>query len=151
MKGKERVMRGGLAVLLALCMLAVPACAAAQCSLIIEPQELAKMLSERPEIRFIDLRSEKEYNQMHIAGFQLLEYDEQAILALAEEESPVVFICSRGVRSAMAYNLMLGMGKKDVHACIFGVADYAEAMGEEKMEGGNICLPCLIKARKEEE
>lgn len=150
MGSKGRTLLQGFAFLLVLCI-AVSAYAATQCSLIIQPQELEQMLAEQPQTRFIDLRSEKEYNQMHISGFALLEYDEQAILALAEEKVPVVFICSKGVRSAMAFNLLLEAGMDNVHACIFGVADYAEAIGEAKMEGNNICLPCLVKAMEEEE
>lgn len=142
-------MLSGIVFLLVLCM-AGSACSVMKCSLIIEPQELDRLLSEQPEIRFIDLRSEKEYNQMHIPGFTLLEYDEQAIVALAQENTPVVFICSKGVRSAMAFNLLLEAGMEDVHACIFGVTDYAQAMGETQMEGNNICLPCLIKTMEEE-
>lgn len=145
---RKRIWAILLALLFALC-LAVPACAS-QGALIIFPQELTQLLAQPTEgISFIDLRSEKEYNQMHIPGFELLEYDEQAILALAAEEQPVVFICSKGVRSAMAYNLLLAAGKANVHACIFGVADYAQAVGEAQMEGDNICLPCLLKLEEE--
>lgn len=135
------------ALALALCL---PACTLAQCSLIVSPQELAQLLADQPEATFVDLRSEKAYNQMHIPGFVLLKYDEQAVLALADGEGPVVLICETGVRSAEAFNLLLGQGRDDVHACIFGVTDYAEAMGEAQMEGDNICLPCALETKEEE-
>lgn len=143
-----RIKRSLCAAALALCL---PVCALSQCSLIVSPQELAQRLCDQPEALYVDLRSEKAYNQMHIPGFSLLEYDEQAVLALADGEGAVVLICETGVRSAMAYNLLTAQGRDDVHACIFGVTDYAEAMGETQMEGDNICLPCALQMKEEEE
>ncbi|MGN0995871.1 MAG: rhodanese-like domain-containing protein [Candidatus Ventricola sp.] len=150
----RKMRRGAFAAVLALVLvlaLCRPAGVRAQCSLIVSPQELAQLLDEQPEALYVDLRSEKAYNQMHIPGFSLLEYDEQDVLALADEEGPVVFICATGVRSAMAFNLLTAQGRDDVHACIFGVIDFAEAMGETQMEGDYVCLPCALEMKEEEE
>lgn len=146
----RRRQTGALAAALALA-LCLPAGALSQCSLIVSPQELAQLLDEQPEALYVDLRSEKAYNQMHIPGFSLLTYDEQAVLALADGEGPVVLICETGVRSAKAFNLLLAHGRDDVHACIFGVTAYAEAMGETQMEGDYVCLPCALETKEEEE
>ena len=87
---------------------------------------------------------------MHIPGFILLEYSEEAVMALAEGSHTIVLICSSGIRSARAFNLLAEAGRDNIKACIFGVADYAETMGEDQMEGDNICIPCLLPKEKKE-
>jgi len=111
-------------------------------SLLVSPQELSDALALGEGV-FIDLRTEKAYNQMHIPGFELLEYEEEAVLALAHRKAPVYLICTAGRTAAKAYNLLLDAGVQEVHAAVFGVEEYAEAMGLESMEGADICIPCL--------
>lgn len=111
-------------------------------SLLVSAQQLRDAL-EAGEGVFIDLRTEKEYNKMHIPGFEHLEYDEEAVLALADRDAPVYLICTAGRTAAMAYNLLLDVGVHEVHAAVFGVEEYAGAVGLENMEGADICIPCL--------
>ncbi len=139
-----------IAALLATVCLFLYSYASAHCLLVIEPQELAQMLDEETDALYVDLRSEKEYNQMHIPGFILLEYSEEAVLALAEYDCPIILICQTGVRSARAFNLLVTAGRDNIRTCIFGVADYAETIGEERMEGDNICIPCLLQKEDKE-
>lgn len=143
----------GICMLLALWM--VCACSAALAhghSLIVEPQELSDALASGEGI-FVDLRPEKYYNRMHIPGFIHLPYDETDVLTLAQAEEPVYLICAAGRTSARAYNLLLEAGAQEVHAAVFGVEEYAEAMGLENMEGADICVPCILlqKAQAAEE
>ena len=117
-------------------------------SLLVEAQDLLTAI-ENGEGLFVDLRDEKAYNRMHITGFINIPYEEGAILALAGTDQPVYLICATGYRSAMAYNLLLAAGGRQVHAIIFGVADYAKSMGIEQLEGADICKPCLVMKEKE--
>ena len=111
-------------------------------SLIVEPQRLTDALAQENGI-FVDLRTEKEYNRMHIPGFINMPYDEETVLTLAGEKDAIYLICTSGRTSAKAYNLLLDAGAPEVHAAIFGVEEYAEAMGLETMEGADICVPCI--------
>lgn len=115
-------------------------------TLIIEHGELMLAL-ESGRGRFIDLRSEKLFNQTHIAGFENLPYREDEVLALAAEEEPVYFICASGRTSALAYNLLLKAGARDVHAILFGVEAYLSDY-EAAAEGAFVCVPC--EAMKEQ-
>lgn len=137
-----------LLVLLAVCVLS-PAAAHGH-SLLVRPQELADALADGEGI-FVDLRPEKYYNQMHIPGFVSLPYDEADVLALAQCGQPVYLICAAGRTSAMAYNMLLEAGAQDVHAAVFGVEEYAEAIGLENMEGADICVPCILLEKSMEE
>jgi len=143
-----RILRRAMLLIVTLCTLSFSAFGH-DFSLLTEPHELKMALSHQ-DARFIDLRSEKEYNKMHIPGFENMPFQEEAVLTLAEETKPLYLICSAGQRSAMAYNLLLEAGATEVHACIFGVSEYAEEIGETFMEGANICIPCLLLIEKEE-
>lgn len=137
----KMISRMALLLLLMLCM-----CGRAwayEHSLLIEPQELADALARGDGI-FIDLRPEKAFNRMHIPGFVHLPYDEADVLALAGEDTEIYLICAAGRTSAKAYNLLLDAGAQRVHAAVFGVEEYAEAMGLENMEGADICVPCIL-------
>lgn len=112
-------------------------------SLLAEPRELTDALAQGNSV-FVDLRSEKAFNRMHIPGFVSLPYDEVQVRALAGEDRAIYLICASGRTSAKAYNLLLDAGAQQVHAAIFGVEEYAEAVGLEAMEGEDICAPCIL-------
>ncbi|MGN1369299.1 MAG: rhodanese-like domain-containing protein [Aristaeellaceae bacterium] len=112
-------------------------------SLLVEPQVLADALAQGNGV-FVDLRTEKAFNRMHIPGFMSLPFDEDQVRALAGEDRAIYLICTSGRTSAKAYNLLLDAGAQQVHAAVFGVEEYAEAVGLEAMEGEDICAPCIL-------
>ena len=139
----------GLLLVLLLIFAGFPAWAQSY-SLLVEPGELTDALARQEGI-FVDLRSEKAYNRMHIPGFIHLPYDEEDVLALAAKQEPIYLICTAGRASAKAYNLLLQAGAREVHAAVFGVEEYAEAAGLENMEGADICVPCILLQKSLEE
>ena len=117
--------------------------------LLVQPQELYDALATG-EGRFVDLRTEKSYNKLHIVGFELLTYDEDELSKLAKEEQPIYLICETGRTSATAYNFLLDKGADEVYAAVFGVNEYAETMGIEGMDGAEICIPCVALQKEME-
>ena len=110
---------------------------------LMHPAELTTMMQEQPDAIYVDLRSEKDFNKIHIPGFVNLEYNEEAVRMLSKESRPICLICLSGVRSQKAGILLAEAGYTDVYVCTFGIADYANLVGEKQMEGADICLPCL--------
>jgi hydroxyacylglutathione hydrolase/adenylyltransferase/sulfurtransferase len=72
-------------------------------SIEIEPERVAGLLAEEPELQLVDVREAYEREAGYIAGsrhIELMKLSSQA--ATLERERPVVFYCRVGARSEMA-------------------------------------------------
>lgn len=84
----------------------------ADLQLLIEPKELAKILSS---VRLIDVRSREEYEAVHLAGAVLMSQTTmQEILSKWPRETPIVIYDHRGQQGLDAAAYFLGQGFKNV-------------------------------------
>ena len=71
----------------------------------ISPAEVKRMIDERQDFHFIDVRERAEYQTTRVAGTRLIPMaDIPAHLSELDDERPVVLMCHHGVRSLHAAN-----------------------------------------------
>ena len=78
----------------------------------IDAEDLRRLLRERPDdIEIIDVRSRKEYDEMHIRGSRLIPAEElsQRANEIAWQKE-VVFVCRSGKRSRLTAELASAAG-----------------------------------------
>lgn len=140
-----------LTLLIMLALLLYCIFAQAESTLIEEPTQLARMLSDPSDTLFVDVRSEKEFNLMHIAGFQNRPYDETDWDHFDPGGRMTVLICQSGIRSAHVQEILVKSGYTQVLCCTFGVEDFLISADDVFREGYAVCIPCLLKQKTETE
>lgn len=97
---------------------------------VIRPPELAQLLSERPEVRLLDVRTPTEYETVHIRGaynvpLDLLgEHGAEIRINVAE---PVVLVCQSGQRARKAEEALKAAGMPNLHVLDGGVNGWVAA------------------------
>jgi rhodanese-related sulfurtransferase len=82
----------------------------------ITPDE-AKTLIDGGEYILLDVRTQEEYDEKHIAGAKLLPYDEisdKAETELPDKDAPILLYCRTGRRSKTAAETLIGLGYTNV-------------------------------------
>src|SRR5205807_6927226 len=90
------------------------------------PQQVAE-LHDQQKIQLIDVREQEEHDAGRIAGDRLIELSD--LVAQAEtisRDTPVVFYCRTGSRSAMATHAFRGAGY-DAHNMAGGLVEWERA------------------------
>ena len=136
------------------CMLMLLICAVSaqgEAGVIEDKAQLTKMLQAPAGYTFIDVRSEKEFNLTHIAGFQNMPFDETDWEDLEADENTIILICQSGMRAAEIRQLLLENGHTNVLCCTFGVEEYLDSVDDVFREGYAVCIPCQIRRVHENE
>ena len=98
--------------------------------LVIAPHELAQFLTERPEIRLIDVRTPGEYETAHIRGAYNVPLDtlgEHGAEIRANFAEPVVLVCQSGQRARKAETALREAGMPNLHVLDGGVGGWIAA------------------------
>lgn len=80
-------------------------------------EELQAKLAQKEKLVLLDVRTQEEFAEGHIAGAVLLPYDEieeKVANLLPEKDKPIIVYCRSGRRSAIAAKSLRGLGYKDV-------------------------------------
>lgn len=81
----------------------------------ITPQEIEKILQEKREAQFIDVRNPDEFSAGHMEGATLIPLPVLPVrLHELDPEKEVIFICRSGARSAQACEFAVSQGFKKV-------------------------------------
>lgn len=81
----------------------------------ITPQEVEKMLQDKREAQFIDVRNPDEYSAGHMEEAILIPLPVLPVrLHELDPEKEVIFICRSGARSAQACEFVVSQGFKKV-------------------------------------
>ena len=76
--------------------------------------EFSKLIANREGIQLLDVRTQDEYNEGHIAGAKLIDVNDSLFLEKAtsqlSKKKPVAVYCRSGRRSAKAANAMVKAG-----------------------------------------
>ena len=97
---------------------------------VIRPEELERLLRERPEIRLLDVRTPGEYETAHILGAYNVPLDtlgEHARDIQAHVEEPVVLICQSGARARRAEEALKAAGMPNLHVLDGGISGWLAA------------------------
>jgi rhodanese-related sulfurtransferase len=90
------------------------------------PQQVAELLAQG-DVQLIDVRQTHEHEAGHIAGSRLIELaDLPAQAQTIDRETPVIFYCRSGGRSAMATAALVQAGY-DAHNMSGGMLDWHAA------------------------
>lgn len=93
----------------------------------IEPAQAAKMMSEQPDSRYLDVRTEEEVRMASIDGFERLDQGlAQNILEHGDKEQPLVFLCHFGGRSAQAAEYFAAQGFQKVYNVVGGIDSWSK-------------------------
>jgi rhodanese-related sulfurtransferase len=89
--------------------------------------ELRNLLIEKKEYQFIDVRTDYEYQNRRIPGFDRnLDFYQfalnQEMLKEIDKDIPVVLICAHGERSKVTATILSELGHKEVYNLKFGIA-----------------------------
>lgn len=93
---------------------------------LITPADAKAMIETNSGVLLLDVRTAEEYAAGHIAGSQLLPYDE--ITARKEElpgemSTPIIVYCRSGRRSAIAAETLAGLGYTEIYD-LGGIQDW---------------------------
>ena len=76
--------------------------------------KFSKLIADREAIQLLDVRTQSEYNEGHIAGAKLIDVNDSSFIdkasALLDKQKPVAVYCRSGRRSAKAANAMVNAG-----------------------------------------
>ena len=98
----------------------------------VTPEEALAMRRRGDDAIFLDVREPQEWNLFRIPGavhVPLSRLGEQVAGAVPRDRRVVVY-CARGNRSALAADVMQGMGYTDVASMAAGITGWAHAGGE---------------------
>jgi len=91
------------------------------------PREVFELLQDGEDIQLIDVRQPEEHEAGRIAGDRLVELSQLAVaLDTIDRDTPVVFYCRSGSRSAMAAEAFRGAGF-DAHNMAGGLLEWTSA------------------------
>ena len=93
---------------------------------LITPSDAKTMLENDPDVLLLDVRTVEEYAAGHIAGSQLLPYDEiesRADELPADRQKPVIIYCRSGRRSAIAAETLASLGFTEIYD-LGGIQDW---------------------------
>lgn len=97
---------------------------------VVRAEELEELLTERPEIRLLDVRTPGEYEAAHIRGAYNVPLDtlgEHARDIQAHVDEPVVLICQSGSRARKAEEALKAAGMPNLHVLDGGVNGWLAA------------------------
>lgn len=84
----------------------------------IGPEEARDMMRQNQEYILLDVRTQEEYDEAHIAGAVLLpdyQIAENAAAQLPDKEAVILVYCRSGRRSAAAAQMLAAMGYANVY------------------------------------
>ena len=98
---------------------------------------LGEQLAGTGNTFILDVRSEKEWNQMHIAGSHNIPLPHlRERLSEVPTDKPVVVHCQGGYRSAIAASLLAGAGRTNLHDLVGGIKAWnASKLPVEAVDG----------------
>lgn len=109
-------------------------------------EELDALLAAPAEdMVLLDLRDNKAYEKVHLAGSINVPYDDdgtwllQCVEKHSWKESAIYLICGSGKRSAAAFNLLVEQGIPRVFCISFGYEAYLASQGYGTSEGAEAC------------
>jgi len=106
--------------------------------ILIEPEELAKLLEKDRSIRLVDVRSREEFEAVNIPGSTLLSQDVmREIMADGSNSRAVVIIDHRGGQGLDASTYFMGHGLQNVR-CLRGGIDAWATKVDTKLKRYNI-------------
>ena len=121
--------------LLLLCMLALPASAAAVARNV-SPEEAFSLLNNKSEIFLLDVRTPGEYQQVRIEGARLIPIDQLAKrIAELPKDRPVIVYCAVGSRSAQVVNYLARRGYPELYNLYGGIYSWVQK-GYPVIRGG---------------
>ena len=90
-------------------------------------QQVNSMKTDAPGYQFIDVRTDYEYQNRRIPGFDRnLDFYQfalnQEMLKEIDKDIPVVLICAHGERSKVTATILSELGHKEVYNLKFGIA-----------------------------
>jgi rhodanese-related sulfurtransferase len=104
------------------------------------PQQVAALVAEG-DVQLIDVRAAHEHEAGHIAGSRLIELQDLPVeAATIDRDSPVIFYCRSGGRSAMATEALLQAGY-DAHNMTGGMLEWHAAGLQMEPEDGFVADP----------
>lgn len=99
----------------------------------ISPEEVEKLVNQKADIQFVDVREQEEYQAGHIPGVKLIPVSELENRKVEiDPEKEVVLICRSGKRSSLACNYLASHGYKRLNNMTGGMLGW-----QGKMETGN--------------
>ena len=84
----------------------------------ISPEQAVGMMEESEDFIILDVRTEPEYDELHICGATLIpdyEIAERAGTEIPDMSTLIFVYCRSGVRSERAANTLIGMGYTNVY------------------------------------
>jgi rhodanese-related sulfurtransferase len=102
----------------------------AQTSRKVTPQEFENKMKELKSATLLDVRTQSEYAQGHLAQATLMDFyssDFQTRVAKLDKSKPVFVYCAVGGRSASAANMLSSMGFKEIYDLQGGINGWIQA------------------------
>lgn len=94
----------------------------------ISPPDAMRMLQQRDDIIFLDVRTPEERSRGFIPGSQLVSFNDVALGKLPlPKEKPILLVCAVGGRSYVAGQMLSAKGYKEVYNLSGGVKQWYQS------------------------
>ncbi len=99
---------------------------------LISAAQLQALISARPDVRILDVRTGGEFETAHIPGSFNVPLDtlDEHVADLADVSHPVVLVCRSGARATTAHGRLAEAGKDRLHVLDGGMGSWQAAGGE---------------------
>ena len=123
-------------VLMLLLLTSVPLCAEAAIAKNVSPADAYVLISQRPELYLLDVRTLGEFQQARLEGARLIPID-QLVQRLGEVPTnrPVLVYCAVGSRSAQVVSYLARQGYPELYNLYGGIYSWAQK-GLPVLRGG---------------
>lgn len=96
---------------------------------LLSPEAVRDLVQAKGRHELIDVRTDGERRNIPFFEARALEPDSETELAGLPKETPLVFVCYRGIRSLTAAQRFLALGFQHVYSLDGGVEAYVKALG----------------------
>jgi rhodanese-related sulfurtransferase len=115
---------------------------------VLSAAELSALLTERPDVRLLDVRTPGEFTAAHIPGAYHVPLDtlgEHAPELRTSVDRPLVLICQSGQRARRAEGLLAGAGMPNLHVLDGGINGWLAAGGPVRRGAPRLTLERQVR------
>jgi rhodanese-related sulfurtransferase len=93
----------------------------------ISPKQAKELLEKEKDVYILDVRTEKEYDEVHLKGAHLIPVQElEENIQKIPKDKKVIIHCAKGKRSEKAYDILKDKGLKELYHLEGGIRKWQE-------------------------
>lgn len=93
----------------------------------ISPKQAKELIEKEKDVYILDVRTEKEYDEVHLKGAHLIPIQElEKNIQKIPKDKKIIIHCAKGKRSEKAYDMLKDKGLKDLYHLEGGIRKWQD-------------------------